>query len=57
MRRRARRVRSVQGAGATVVQEPYGMEEAPDQGLIATFADPDDNYFQRMSPMSREPTS
>jgi predicted enzyme related to lactoylglutathione lyase len=38
-------------AGATVVQEPYGTADAPDQGLIATFADPDDNYFQLMSPM------
>jgi predicted enzyme related to lactoylglutathione lyase len=37
-------------AGATVVREPYHpgpMEE----GWIATFADPDDNYFQLMSPM------
>jgi predicted enzyme related to lactoylglutathione lyase len=37
-------------AGATVVAEPYhpgGMEE----GWVATFADPDDNYFQLMSPM------
>lgn len=41
-------------AGATVIREPYGMgEEMP--GLIATFADPDDNYFQLMSPM--EPTA
>ena len=38
-------------AGATVIREPYGMEEGDDQGLIATFADPDDNYFQLMSPM------
>ncbi len=39
-------------AGATVVREPYSMdlEEAP-QGSIATFSDPDDNYFQLMSPM------
>jgi predicted enzyme related to lactoylglutathione lyase len=37
-------------AGATVVQEPYGAGDA-DEGLIATFADPDDNYFQLMSPM------
>lgn len=35
-------------AGAIVVAEPYGMEEG---GAIATFADPDDNYFQLMSPM------
>ena len=38
-------------AGATVVREPYNFEEAPDS-WIATFADPDDNYFQLMSPMS-----
>jgi predicted enzyme related to lactoylglutathione lyase len=37
-------------AGATVVREPYGFEEAPD-ALVATLADPDDNYFQLMSPM------
>ncbi len=41
-------------AGAIVVREPYGLEEEPD-GLIATFADPDDNYFQLMSPMPAEP--
>jgi predicted enzyme related to lactoylglutathione lyase len=42
-------------AGATVVREPYdpgmGQEGQEEQGLIATFADPDDNYFQLMSPM------
>ena len=37
-------------AGATVVREPYGFEEAPGS-LIATFADPDENYFQLMTPM------
>ena len=37
-------------AGATVVREPYTFEQAPDS-WIATFADPDDNYFQLMSPM------
>ena len=40
-------------AGATVVREPYTIGEA-DDGLIATFADPDDNYFQLMSPMQPE---
>jgi predicted enzyme related to lactoylglutathione lyase len=39
-----------QAAGATVIREPYGFEEAPGS-LIATFADPDDNYFQLMTPM------
>jgi predicted enzyme related to lactoylglutathione lyase len=37
-------------AGATVVQEPYAPD-GTDDGLICTFADPDDNYFQLMSPM------
>jgi predicted enzyme related to lactoylglutathione lyase len=37
-------------AGATVVQEPYHPGEM-EEGWIATFSDPDDNYFQLMSPM------
>jgi len=37
-------------AGAMVVREPYGFEEDPPY-TIATFSDPDDNYFQLMSPM------
>ena len=37
-------------AGATVIREPYTFEGAPG-AWIATFADPDDNYFQLMSPM------
>jgi predicted enzyme related to lactoylglutathione lyase len=36
-------------AGATVIAEPYGFEGQ--EGQIATFADPDDNYFQLMSTM------
>jgi predicted enzyme related to lactoylglutathione lyase len=36
-----------------VVQEPYTPGEGED-GLIATFSDPDGNYFQLMSPMSPE---
>jgi predicted enzyme related to lactoylglutathione lyase len=36
----------IKAAGATVVKEPYEL-----QGMwIATFADPDGNYFQLMSP-------
>ncbi len=36
----------VKATGATVVKEPYEL-----QGMwIATFADPDNNYFQLMSP-------
>lgn len=37
-------------AGATVVREPYNFEQAPDT-WIATFADPDGNYFQLQSPI------
>ncbi len=36
----------ISGLGATVVAEPYQMESS----WIATFADPDGNYFQIMSP-------
>jgi predicted enzyme related to lactoylglutathione lyase len=38
-------------AGATVIREPYVMGDDTGEGTIATFADPDDNYFQLMSPM------
>ena len=41
-------------AGATVVREPYGFD-GDESGLIATLSDPDDNYFQLMSPMPTEP--
>ena len=41
----------LKAAGAIVVREPYGFEEDP-TASIATLADPDDNYFQLMSPMS-----
>jgi predicted enzyme related to lactoylglutathione lyase len=37
-------------AGAIVIAEPYGFELA-EGSSIATFADPDGNYFQLMSPM------
>ena len=42
----------IKGLGVTVVQEPYD----PDPGgnspmLMATFEDPDGNYFQLASPM------
>ena len=40
----------LEAAGAIVVREPYGFEGT--DGVIATLADPDDNYFQLMSPMS-----
>ncbi|MEA2578377.1 MAG: hypothetical protein QOD78_1965 [Chloroflexota bacterium] len=38
-------------AGATVIAEPYGFEEGGSDASIATFADPDDNYFQLMTAM------
>ena len=40
-------------AGAEVIAEPYGMGDTPD-AQIATFADPDGNYFQLMAPMPAE---
>ena len=40
----------MKAAGAIVIAEPYAFEGAPGSS-IATFADPDDNYFQLMSPM------
>ena len=36
-------------AGATVVREPYNMGGS--ESWIATLSDPDDNYFQLVSPM------
>lgn len=45
--------------GATIIKEPYGMNEkgesASDEKAmwIATFADPDGNYFQLMSPWEK----
>jgi predicted enzyme related to lactoylglutathione lyase len=39
----------LKAAGAIVIAEPYAFEGAV--GQIATLADPDDNYFQLMSPM------
>ena len=40
----------MKAAGAIVIREPYEFEGAPGSS-IATFADPDNNYFQLMSPM------
>jgi predicted enzyme related to lactoylglutathione lyase len=42
--------RKWQDAGAIVVREPYEFEGAPG-AWIATFADPDGNYLQLVSPM------
>jgi len=38
-------------AGATVIREPYQPGAMP-EAWIATFADPDDNYFQLVSAIS-----
>jgi predicted enzyme related to lactoylglutathione lyase len=38
-------------AGATVVAEPYTAGGGDMEAWICTFADPDGNYFQLMSPM------
>lgn len=40
----------MRAAGGIVVAEPYSYEEMPGSS-IATFADPDGNYFQLMSPI------
>ncbi len=41
----------LKAAGATVIREPYQPDETG-VAWIATFADPDDNYFQLLSPMT-----
>ena len=40
----------LKAAGATVVQEPYQPGGGTEM-RVATFSDPDDNYFQLMSSM------
>jgi predicted enzyme related to lactoylglutathione lyase len=40
----------MKAAGGIVVAEPYSFEQAPGS-QIATFEDPDGNYFQLMTPM------
>ena len=40
----------MKAAGARVIADPYSFEGEPGSS-IATFADPDDNYFQLMTPM------
>jgi predicted enzyme related to lactoylglutathione lyase len=40
----------LQAAGARVIREPYEPGEQSEMS-IATFSDPDDNYFQLVSPM------
>ena len=41
----------LKAAGATVVKEPYQMGEELQKVWIAKLSDPDNNYFQLMSPM------
>ena len=43
----------MKAAGAIVIAEPYSFEGYP-ESWIATFADPDDNYFQLMTPMDAD---
>lgn len=43
----------IKGVGARVQQEPYQPGEAPEMWL-ATFEDPEGNYFQLASPMPQE---
>lgn len=38
----------IKGTGAEVIAEPYQMDGM--EGWIATFADPDGNYFQLLPP-------
>jgi predicted enzyme related to lactoylglutathione lyase len=45
----------MKAAGAIVIQEPYSYEQ--EDASIATFADPDENYFQLMTPMDPEAMS
>jgi predicted enzyme related to lactoylglutathione lyase len=46
----------MKAAGAIVIREPYGFEGMPAEVQIATLADPDDNYFQLVSPMDPNAT-
>ena len=46
----------IKATGATVVKEPYQMDGMGPNDWIATFADPDGNYFQLMSPMGPPPS-
>ena len=45
--------KKLKAAGAAVVKEPYDPAEGAEASgmLISTFSDPDNNYFQLMSPM------
>jgi predicted enzyme related to lactoylglutathione lyase len=41
----------MKAAGAIVVKEPYREDGWPENSFVATLADPDDNYFQLVTPM------
>jgi len=41
----------IKGLGVRVVQEPYQPGPGDDTMWMATFADPDGNYFQLVTPM------
>ncbi len=45
----------LKAAGAIVIAEPYGFDEGEMEASIATFADPDDNYFQLQTPFEMPP--
>ncbi len=40
----------IEKSGAKVIAKPYSMGDDEKNGLIATFADPDGNFFQLMTP-------
>jgi len=40
----------IKALGASVIAEPYKMSPGDEKNSIATFADPDGNYFQLMLP-------
>lgn len=44
----------IKGLGAEIIKDPYAPDETGGEGEIATFADPEGNYFQLMSPMPME---
>ena len=48
----AKEFERIKKLGAEVIAEPYNPME-DDSMTIATFADPDGNYFQLMSPMKK----
>ena len=47
----------IKETGAKVVKAPYNPGEEEGEYMIATFADPDGNYFQLVSPMKMDLTN